>query len=397
MPIKGAVVLTTIFDPIVLESYFRNFETYGHLQDVRVFLIPDRKTPRSAFERCASLNRRGFPVTSPLIEEQESFLTRIGLPPELIPHDSDNRRNVGFLMALESGADFVMSIDDDNYCQPGEDFFMKHAAVCQSTTKARIIESTTGWFNVCRLLKLDSPATTYARGFPYYARHKEENLLATEGQVAIHMNAGLWLSNPDLDAITWLVSPTQAVEFAGESVVLGTRTWSPVNTQNTALRREVIVGYYFVRMGYRLGGIPIDRYGDIFSGYFAQACMRHLGGALRVGTPVVEHRRNSHSYMKDAFNEWACIMVFEDLLPWLTQEARLSGSTYVEAYESLSHEIEDAVGHFSGPVWTESTRSYFHEVARCMRIWAKTCERLGVGPLDQVGPRNHVTWNSRSL
>ena len=63
-------------------------------------------------------------------------------------------------------------------------------------------------------------------------------------------------------------------------------------------------------MGYEIGGIAIDRYGDIFSGYFVQACARHLGGAIRVGTPVAEHRRNAHSYLQDATREWAWQYVF---------------------------------------------------------------------------------------
>lgn len=38
-------------------------------------------------------------------------------------------------------------------------------------------------------------------------------------------------------------------------------------------------------MGYRHNGQVIDRYADIFSGYFVQACAKHLGHAVRFGTP----------------------------------------------------------------------------------------------------------------
>jgi hypothetical protein len=37
---KSALVLTTIADPVFLEGYFENFSAHGHLNDVRVFVIP---------------------------------------------------------------------------------------------------------------------------------------------------------------------------------------------------------------------------------------------------------------------------------------------------------------------------------------------------------------------
>jgi len=372
---KASLVVTTIFDPVVLETYFENFRKYERLDQVKVYVIPDRKTPSEAYARCSDLCRRGLQVVCPTLDEQEAFLKRVSFPTHLVPYDSDNRRNVGYLMALMSGSEFIISIDDDNYCCLDEDFFLAHAVVLENQLSVEVVHSDTGWFNVCSLLKLNRPGVVYPRGFPYYARHKDENNVFTPGLVSVHMNAGLWLLDPDVDGITWLVAPARVSAFAGRSVVLSNETWSPINTQNTSLRRDVIAAYYFVKMGYPLGGMPIDRYGDIFSGYFAQACVRHLGGAIRVGTPVVEHRRNSHNYLKDATNEWGCILVLEDLLPWLV-DIELDGDTYPEAYESLSYALEDAVERFHGSIWTDATRGYFHQMAYCMRFWAHTCASL---------------------
>jgi hypothetical protein len=128
-------------------------------------------------------------------------------------------------------------------------------------------------------------------------------------------------------------------------------------------------------MGYPLAGMPIDRYGDIVSGYFSQACCRHLGNKIRVGTPVVEHRRNSHNYMRDAANELACIWVLEDILQWLP-EVRLQGGDYCESYASLAALLEDAVESFSGSIWNDATRGYFHQMAYCMRQWIAACRQL---------------------
>lgn len=55
MSLKGAVVLTTIFESDILDTYFKNFRRYERLSDVQMIVIPDRKTPASVFSRCAAI------------------------------------------------------------------------------------------------------------------------------------------------------------------------------------------------------------------------------------------------------------------------------------------------------------------------------------------------------
>lgn len=376
MNLRAALVLTTIADPVLLEDYCANFRAFGHLEQVDLMVIPDRKTPPPAFARCQALARQGVRIVCPTIEEQDTWLHRIGFPVELIPYNSDNRRNIGYLMAVESGADFVLSIDDDNWCRPEEDFFAAHSIVCAAPQEAEVVHSKNGWWNLCEPLQLDPPVRVYPRGYPYFARHRDAAVSLQREKVQVLMNAGLWLSEPDLDAMTWLVSPVRAHGWTGRSVVLGRDTWAPVNTQNTGLARTVIPAYWFVRMGYPLAGVPIDRYGDIFSGYFSQACIRHLGGSVRVGTPVADHRRNTHNYLHDAANEMACIQILEDVLAWL-HDLPLSGSTCGEAFRCLSERIEEQAARFSGSWWTDATRGYLHSIAHVMRVWVAACQRLG--------------------
>ena len=110
MTLKAAVVLTTIGDPALLDGYFENFRVNGRLEQVRVIVTPDRKTPKAAFDRCALLAKKGLSVICPTLEEQECFLRKLGLAADFIPYDSDNRRNIGYLIALEGGCDFLVSI-----------------------------------------------------------------------------------------------------------------------------------------------------------------------------------------------------------------------------------------------------------------------------------------------
>jgi hypothetical protein len=377
---KACIIFTTIFDPLVLEAYYENFQRFGHLDQVEFIVIPDRKTPEIAYARCREMTQRGMRTVCPTLPEQESFLKSVGLDPEFILYNSDHRRNVGYLMALGSDCDFYISLDDDNYARADEDAFQEHSIVAGPVARHEVVESASGYYNIVDLLECENGQTgVHPRGYPFSARHPKADVSTTSVEGAICLNAGLWLLDPDVEALTWLVQDPHVKSFRGQSPILGLKTWSPVNTQNTALSREAMVAYYFIRMGYPIAGMAIDRYGDIFSGYFVQACMKHLGGLLRVGSPVAEHRRNTHNYMRDATAEWGAILVLEELLPWL-RDAKLSGSTWAEAYRSLAAGLEEFAESWvpsgKAAAWTESARGFLRQTAGDMRTWTGACETI---------------------
>src|ERR1035437_8402024 len=163
---KAGLVLTSINDPVCLDGYYENFKKYGHLDQVEVFMIPDAKTPKAAFGRCLDLNVKGLKTMCPEFTKQHDFVSKIGLKVEMFPVNSDNRRNIGYLMALAAGVDFVISIDDDKYCLPDLDYFANHAFACGSGSECVSVNDT--WLNPCDWLHTD--VNVYQRGFPYYAR-----------------------------------------------------------------------------------------------------------------------------------------------------------------------------------------------------------------------------------
>jgi len=373
---KFSIVLTTINGGDVLDGYCLQAEKEGLREQLHTIVIPDRKSPPTLFDTCRALARRGFDIVCPTLPEQETFLSKVGAIGRLIPYNSDNRRNVGFLMALEKGCDLLISIDDDNYCMGGKDVFSTYAVVCGEPVTMPAVHSVSGWFNLCDFLQVEPAYTVYPRGFPYHKRHQPSPLARGEETGLVRLNAGLWLNEPDMDAITWLGAPVRAKAFLGGSLLLGQDTWTPINTQNTSLHCDLIVAYYFVRMGYPLTGMPIDRYGDIYSGYLLQACVRHFGHRIRVGTPVTDHRRNAHNYMRDLVGELACILTLEEFTEWLPG-VRLSGTDYSTTYLSLADAIDDQIERFSGTIWTDATRGYFHQMTYCMRQWVKACAVFG--------------------
>lgn len=374
---KTCVVVTTINAGGILDGYCKQAEQEGVREQVEFIVIPDRKTPIELFAKCDEVRARGFRIQCPTVEEQDTYLKQFGSLAQLVPYNSDNRRNIGYLMSLESGCEVLLSIDDDNYAI-GETYETS-SLVCSDSVTLPAVHSSNRWFNFCDMLEIEPSYHVFPRGYPYHKRTENPILSYPQETGPVRMNVGLWIDEPDLDAITWLAAPVRAKSFKpynGGSILLGQDTWSPINTQNTALHRDVTVTYYFVRMGYPLAGLPIDRYGDIFSGYLSQACVRHMGDRIRVGTPVADHKRNAHNYMRDLAGELACIMVLEPILEWLP-DAKLEGKSYADTYLSLADAIDHQVVHFTGQIWNDATRGYFHQMTYCMRQWVKACRSIG--------------------
>lgn len=373
---QTSIVMTTINDPVLLEDYYKNILKYGHMEKVEFIVIPDLKKPTEAYERILSLRKKGMHIRYPSIEEQEHFLKRLDFPKQMIPYNSDNRRNIGYLMALESENEFIISIDDDNYCLPQSDFILEHSIVNKEYNNCKVTSSENGWYNVCDLLEFDTNYSIYPRGYPYFAKHVHNKYFTkVTDNVDIHINAGLWIEDPDVDALTWLVAPSKVKTLKKERTILDQNTWSPINTQNTSLRREAIVSYYFLKMGYPFHGLKIDRYGDIFSGYFVQKCAKTLGGCISFGIPLAQHKRSPHNYIYDAVNELGCIIVLEDILKWL-KDVKLQGNNYFDVYLSLCDHLQDDIEKFTGTYWDDTLKAYFHQMTYYMKTWAKVCKKF---------------------
>lgn len=373
---ETAIVLTTIFEPEFLTGYLENLRQYEHDTETTLYIICDRKTPTSVFEAAQNAVAQGFRVVCPTLQEQEEYLKKLGLPAEFIPWNTDNRRNIGYLMALESGCELLISIDDDNFILPGYDFVGEHQIVGSEISDS-ITNGSDGWFNICSLLTTDKKQEIFARGFPYYAQRESRKLISCDEKqpLKIAMNAGLWLDEPDVDAVFRLSQRPKIQSANDEAVVLDAKTWTPVNTQNTALTREAALTYYYVKMGFPLQGLKIDRFGDILSGYLTQKCVKHLGQAVRLGPPVLDHRRSTHNLFKDLYHELAGIVLIEEFLPWLIEQ-QLEGANILDVYESLSEHILQRADRFQGFVWDDGGREFLKQTAEHMQIWLKCVKQF---------------------
>ena len=370
---KIAICSTTVFEiDSFLAEYTENIRRFGRQQDVCVLIAGDRKSPVSCKDVAEWYQKSGIDTRFLSIDWQLDYLRRFPDLGAIIPENSDNRRNVAYLVALEEGADIVISVDDDNFPLLDIDFVGEHLSVgtCQSLPQA---VGKDGWFNLCSLLlpqHCELPDDRlYPRGFPYGKRQPGTQIVGSELHGRIGINVGLWTMDPDVDAIGRLYASPRIEKWDKRNILLGSGIRCPINTQNTALSREAMAAYYYIRMGTPLRGMRLDRFGDIFSGYFLQVCANAVGDNIRIGSPIAEHRRHGHNLLLDLYNELAGIMILEDMADFIST-IHVSGDSYLRAYRDLSYRIEEFSNTAEGFIWQDETRDYFRNMGACMRIWA---------------------------
>ena len=368
-----SLVITTINVPTLLEEYVDNFEKYGHLKHTSAIVIGDKKTPHDECKKlCGKLRDRGFRAQYVDLPEQEKYLDRFPKFKPLVPYNSDNRRNIGYLMAAEQGADILVAVDDDNFVM-SEDWYAGHAHLGKVGTY-KTVTTTTGWYNPCDLMNLEPNLRVYARGYPYNKRWvpHEEKYTQTQGRVVL--NGGLWLREPDVDSLTRLSVPSQGKSMKEPRIMLAPGVMAPINTQNTAFHRDTVPAFYFVPVGDPVSGLPVERYGDIWAGYFVKKAIDHLGDRITYGAPACDHRRNVHRLLHDLELElWS--VQFSDQLAEHVLSTPMKSSNYCDAYLELADHLERA--EWKHKRVAGEAKAFFDRMARAMRVWVDVCRKIG--------------------
>src|SRR5271157_6065624 len=331
---KTTVVTTTIYLPEFLLAYEENAKHYGHAVDFIV--IGDRKTPDGAESLCKNIKNCEFWD----VDTQKSWLNYKGLD-ELshhLPENSIARRNIGHLIAYLRGADSIIMLDDDNLSIPDQDFVYHHTLVGK-TESIHTYQAYNGWFNVCKALEEKHGVEFYARGFPPGMRWKSKGYSLQCRAEKVAVNAGLWLNDPDIDALTRLerrllttgMKPHWPTTFA-----LRSGTWSPWNCQNTAISREALPSYFL--------SPHTGRHLDIWAGYITTFIAHAQGQVIAFGSPLAFHDRSSHNLYKDLEQEIPWIQSTDEFVRVL-REAKVEGSSYSECLRSVIDALENTWNH----------------------------------------------------
>jgi reversibly glycosylated polypeptide len=372
------IVFTTIYHPSVMEDLYDNIARNGHLSDVKIWVVGDKKTPGSCADLVQSIKDKGLESVYLDVEQQDRWGRRCKDFYIRIPYNNETRRNIGYLHALEDGCQTLISIDDDNF--PTDDDLVGFHKNTGKHWNGLMINEESGFHNICEYLSTKPDRQIFPRGFPFRLRgFPNQNIRKKgSGNPKIGVTAGLWLSDPDVDATTWLNGKIKGISYLGEDVhVLDHSTWSPVNTQNTSVTRELIPAYLCVPMGWSVPGGSIQRYGDIWGGYFLQALMKNTDFHIAFGRPIVDHRRNPHDYVDDLRYEYWGMILTDWLLEKLRTGFQPQSARIVDRVDELALFIQDqAIPEL--PNWCpEEIRDFLHWTEGNLRTWAEACRIVG--------------------
>lgn len=329
-----AIVTTTIYVPKLLSNYAIDAKKHG--RDTIFIVIGDKKTPPETETFCAELaQEHNIRVEYFSPERQDEYLAKWPALKEHIQWNCIQRRNVGILYAYELGCESIATIDDDNFLVDS-DYLGTHSI--GKELSAIEVSSNTNWVNVCRLLTEAHGRTFYHRGFPLEKRGIEENWTETTKNITPVVSAGLWLGDPDVDALERLyhfTDPTDATEMAREGrFTPAPGTWTPFNSQNTALARKVIPAYFL--------SPKVGRYDDIWAAYVTKRIADHFNDRIVFGAPIVKQERNPHNYWRDLDAErygHSLTLRFVEALEKVT----LKGTDYQSCYAELTDSLPNLV------------------------------------------------------
>ena len=328
-----SLVTTTINVPRLLEAYAK--DAREHSRKIENFIIVgDRKTPKEVKDFCEKIQKEiGISCIYLAPENQDRYLARWPKFKEFLPWNCIQRRNVGLLYAyFEGSADIIITIDDDNLLSE-KDYFGCHRHVGEEK-EISVMHAESGWWNVCEMLEEARGIPFYHRGHPFSQRWKENGkpvIKRKRGRVMV--NAGLWLDDPDVDALTRLYFPVRAVRpspLFKATLGLDTGTWAPFNSQNTALAREVIPAYFLFPY--------IGRYDDIWASFIIRHIADFLGDFVTYGAPLVVQKRNPHDYFKD-FDAERFGMEYNDVFLRALRACRLAARSYGGAFAEISEQL----------------------------------------------------------
>jgi hypothetical protein len=287
-----ALITTTVNVPTVLDAYVAHVPPGWELA---IVVAGDAQTPPATRAFVENLGGVYLGVEGDSVERWATHRA-VGLR-------SIQRRNVALLHALTLGPDVVVTVDDDNRPLDPERYL---ASFVDGFTRdaTSVTRSSTGWYNPGHVL--DPPV--HHRGYPldqrrdrgrYVTGRDRPTMAGGEWPPRVGVVAGLWFGDPDVDAIERIVNSPGVTGFRSGSgardVVLGSGTWAPFNTQNTAYAWPVAPLMQCL--------VGVGRYDDIWMSYVARWVMEGHGWTVRYGYPLAIQARNDHDLLDDLENE----------------------------------------------------------------------------------------------
>lgn len=303
--LKKFIVITSIFRPT------EAIDKFSALKDYHLVVVGDKKTPADwHYDNCTFLN----------VEAQLSLSPSLA---NAIPFNHYGRKMIGYVYAMQHGADIIIDTDDDNIPYEGWTFPAFEGRF--STSKPDL-----GWVNIYHHF---SEQPVWPRGLPLRNINDSRDKLQWQEDKS-NQRIGIWQGladeDPDVDAIYRLTSNAPCIFQKKEPVVLEKGTACPFNSQNTAIQKELFPLLF-------LPSFVTFRFTDILRGIIAQPVLWQHGYRLGFTEATVVQKRNEHDYFKDFESEVPMYLHTEKSLEAVVKSTG-SGSVpdnLYNAYEAL--------------------------------------------------------------
>jgi hypothetical protein len=298
------IIITSIFSPSEAIRHFAG-------TNLPVVVVGDKKAPEGwSFGDVKYLS----------IDTQKGMGFRLT---ELLPYHHYGRKMLGYLYAIENGANEIYDTDDDNF--PNREWGFPSFAGDFS-----MIPPDKGFINVFQFF---TGSRIWPRGFPLNhildSKMPETDLLIKKVKVGVWQ--GLIDEDTDVDSIYRLTSNETITFIERPPVVLGKKSICPFNSQNTLFRKELFPLLY-------LPSEVTFRFTDILRGLVAQPIMWLYDYYLGFTGPSVIQKRNPHDLMKDFKSEIQMFLYAEsvpEIVSSVITSSRAIGDNLFDAYAAL--------------------------------------------------------------
>jgi hypothetical protein len=239
------IVTTTIYS---VSEAIKKFVTF---KNWKIIIVGDKKTPHNEYKLLQEENSN-VQYLSP--EEQEINYNEIS---NLIGWNTIQRRNIGFLEALNQNAEIIASIDDDNIPLDNWD---KDIIIGKPTNTYHYESDKSIVFDP---IGVTNHTNLWHRGFPIQLLHnRNNNFKITRKTIIPDVQAMFWNGDPDIDAVCRLQYKPMCF-FDNKYFPISTNVFSPFNSQNTIFSRKALQKYVVIPF--------IGRMDDIWGGYYLES------------------------------------------------------------------------------------------------------------------------------
>lgn len=269
---KKYIVITTI------NPKSSGIACFEQMQDWHLIIVGDQKS--TEIESTPNL-------TFLSVDQQEKLGYEIV---KKCPYNHYARKNIGYLYAIQQGADIIYDTDDDNLPYNNWSIEEFHCDRCYWSTEQKFI-------NVYQYF---SDELIWPRGYPLdeiSKSHQHQYEVKPIAPIKIGAWQGLADIDPDVDAIFRLIFSKEIKFKERGPIALSKGFYSPFNSQNTVWNKKAYPYLY-------LPATTSFRFTDILRAYIAQRLMWEQELHLGFTKATVYQQRNPHDLMRDFTDEW---------------------------------------------------------------------------------------------